>query len=453
MPALPRGLTSPRAQAVLIGLAAAALAIGGFQTGRYTVDAAAVANKTAAIPHQPPSEVVLRKDALVERQQDQITIRDIATVPFSELYDVLKSAPREQLLAWAHDLERIPRGPRQRAAITAYYKSLIQVDHHAAIEAVLHAKNLDMRDLAIDVMLKAAPESIWGELAEMMVQLPYQGRSGAFREDVISNWSRVDPAEVSKFVETHPVTNGKDARLFSLMCYWPEIDPVAARDWLEADPSRQNEDVFRAFLSSWAVVDRAAALNYAVANALRPNFQEAIDDLAYYFVRTSPDDATRLMLLLPTEQAKSAIKNVAHMTASVILGLPRDYQRPPDEVARWMLGLPVEFWSDDIGDIAQSWLSRDAAAATAWLNGLRPDWRDAAIASFCRAAETDSAAQVVTLGATISDRSLREKALGAFVVKLGTTGVERISAINDLPITEEQKAYLEKILPEEAHGR
>src|SRR5947207_15915742 len=136
MPAPPRGLTSPRTQAVIAGLVAVALATGGFQTGRYTVDAAAVANKTAAVPSQPPSEVVSRKDALAERQQDRIRVREIATVPFSELYDVLRSASRAQLLAWARDLERMPRGPRQRAAVTAYFKSLVQVDPRATIEAV-----------------------------------------------------------------------------------------------------------------------------------------------------------------------------------------------------------------------------------------------------------------------------------------------------------------------------
>ena len=218
-----------------------------------------------------------------------------------------------------------------------------------------------MRDLAIDALLKAAPESIWGDLAEMMVQLPYQGR-GAYREDVIWNWSRVDPKVVSKFIEGHPVNQEEDDRLFRLLCHWPNIDPAAAREWLEADASRQTKDAFRAFVMSWAEIDPAAAINYAVANATRLNFQEAINGLAYQFVRLSKDDATKLMLVLPAEQAKAAMNKIADTTNAVLVGgVPEGYQRPPDEVARWMVSLPVELWNDSIGDVAEEWLTRDAS--------------------------------------------------------------------------------------------
>ena len=453
MPTPPRGLTSPRAQALVAGLAAAALAIGGFQTGRYTVAAAADANSTGVVPSQPSSDVALRKVALIERQQDRIIIRDIATVPFSELYDVLKTAPREQLLAWARDLDRMPRGLRQRAAVIAYYKSLIQVDHHAAIEALFHSENLNMRDLAIDSLLKAAPESIWGDLAEMMVQLPYKER-GAYREDVVWNWSRVDPEAVSKFIESHPVNQEEDGRVFSLMCFWPNIDPAAAREWLEADGSRQTKDSFRAFVTSWAEVDPAAAINYAVAKATRPNFQEAINGLGYQFVRLSKDDATKLMMLLPAEQAKAAMKKIAGTTTAVLVGgVPEDYQRPPGEVARWMASLPIELWNDTIGEITQNWLQQDAAAVTVWLNQLSPERRDVAIVSFCRAAESDSVEQVLTLASTINDRGLRDKALGEFARRLGTERNEALEVIGSLPISEEQKAYLRAVMPEDSNGR
>ncbi len=139
-------------------------------------------------------------------------------MPFSELYDVLKSASREQLVAWARDLEQMPRGPRQRAAVTAYYKSLIQVDRRTAIEAVLHAQNLLARDAAIDAMTKASPESIWADLAEMTMQLIYPDR-GWSGVDLIKNWSRVDPVAASQFIERHPFSaeqkrpDGEDGRV------------------------------------------------------------------------------------------------------------------------------------------------------------------------------------------------------------------------------------------------
>lgn len=444
-------LTFTRTQAVVIGIVSVGVAIGGFQVGRSSVDAAAL-SKQMAETRVDASNFSERHWVLEEKPLGQGSVREIATVPFSELYDVLKSASREQLLAWARDLERMPRGPRQRAAVTAYYKSLIQVNHRAAIEALFQAENLNMRDLAIDALLKATPESIWGDLAEMMVRLPYQ-RRGAYRVDVIWNWSRVDPEAVSKFIESHPVSPEEDGRLFSLLSFWPNIDPAAAREWLEADASRQTKDTFRAFVTSWAEVDPAAAINYAVANSTRPNFQAAIDDLVYQFMRLSKDDATKLILLLPADQAKAAIANVAHLTSAVLLGVPEDYQRPSNEVARWMVSLPVELWSESIGDLAQEWLKRDATAATGWFNQLSPERRDVAIASFCRVAESGFAEPVMTLGSTITDRSLRDKVLGEFARRLGTERNEAMEAIDELPISERQKAYLRTVMPEDSSGR
>ena len=304
MPAPPRGLTSPRAQTVMIGLAAAGLAVGGFETGRHSVDAAAI-ERTIASQSTPQrsSDSSIQYQPLAPRERDRIIIRDIATVPFSELYDVLKSASREELLAWAADLERMPRGPRQRAAVTAYYKSLIQVNPRAAIEAVFRAQNLNMRELALDALTKATPESIWGDLAEMMLQLPYPKHANV-GEDLIWNWSRVDPVAASQFITTHP-RPGEDGRLFSLLYNWGAIDPLAARDWVEADPSRQTKDAIRALVSGWEDTDRPAAVEYVLANASRPNFQDAINELAYDFVRRAKDQATSLILLLPPEQAKA----------------------------------------------------------------------------------------------------------------------------------------------------
>jgi hypothetical protein len=431
----------------MIGLAAVALTVGGFQAGRYTIDAAALANGTASFPSPSASDPTSHREKLVERVQDKITLRDIATVPFSELYDVLKSASREELLAWATDLERMPRGPRQRAAVTAYYKSLIQVNPRAAIEAVFRAQNLNMREVALDALTKAAPESIWGDLAEMMLHLPYPKHTNV-GEDIIWNWSRVDPVAASQFITTHP-RPGEDGRLYSLLYNWGAIDPLAARDWVEADLSRQTKDAIRSLVSGWDDTDRAAAVQYVLANASRPNFQDAINDLAYDFVRRAKDQATSLILLLPPEEAKIALQHIADQTTHVILGVSEDYQRPPAEVARWMITLPPELSNDAIGDVAGEWFRRDAAGATSWLDQLQPSLRDATIASFCRTRNVDLAQEVITLGQSITDHKLRDSALGQFARSLRDTREESVEAVNELPISDEEKAYLLQVMPED----
>jgi hypothetical protein len=144
---------------------------------------------------------------------------------------------------------------------------------------------------------------------------------------------------------------------------------------------------------------------------------------------------------------------VVHLTTGVLVGgVPEGYQRPFDEVARWMVNLPVEFWSESIGDVAEEWLERDAPAATDWLNQLSAERREVAIASFCRAAKSESVEQVMTLGSTITDRSLRDKVLGEFARRLGTERNEAMEAIGDLPLSDEQKAYLRTVMPEDSSG-
>jgi hypothetical protein len=449
---------------------AVALVIGGFEAGRKTVNAAAFASSDGTATTPPPADSVSQKKTLPERDSSPVTVRDIATVPFSELYDVLKSASRDQLLAWARDLEQMPRGPRQRAAVAAYYKSLIQVDHHAALEALSQSTNLPIRDLAEDALLKAAPESIWSQIAEALAQMRYPGR-GRGREDVILNWSRVDPVAVSKFIETHPATrfieihpfnanqkrpDREAERVISLLTNWGEIDPSAARSWLEADGSRQTKDAFRAFLTSWGRADPAAAIDYAVANARQPNLEAAINELVYQFVRSAKEDAAKLILLLPPERAKAALKNVADITnpkeIDPNLDRPRDYRRPPDEIAPWMVSFPVEFWSDGIGVVANGWLNDDADSAKAWLNQLRPDLRDAAIASCCRSG-TQNWREVIELGLTIRDDRLRDSALADLIRSFSTRREEGIEVIDELSLSEDQKTYLRRFITEGPNGR
>jgi hypothetical protein len=293
----------------------------------------------------------------------------------------------------------------------------------------------------------------------MIEQLLHPRRlRGFFNEDPFWNWSRVDPVAVSKFIETHPAS-GDGPDLYPLLYNWGAIDPAAAREWLERDASRQTKDAFRALVTGWAEIDRAAAIEYAVANSARASFEEAVKELAYELFRVSPDDASRLMSLLPPEKAKITMKVVADKTTAIILHAPEDYQRPPDVVARWMATQPVDLWKDDIGGVIWGWVRDDADAVTGWLNQLQSNVRDAAIADLCRrggeAADDPRRfdEKAIALGLTITDRKLRDDALGQFARGLGNTREEAIEAIDQLRISNEQKAYLRNIMPEAVHER
>jgi hypothetical protein len=120
---------------------------------------------------------------------------------------------------------------------------------------------------------------------------------------------------------------------------------------------------------------------------------------------------------------------------------------------------PVDLWKDDIGGVIWGWVRDDADAVTGWLNQLQSNVRDAAIADLCRrggeAADDPRRfdEKAIALGLTITDRKLRDDALGQFARGLGNTREEAIEAIDQLRISNEQKAYLRNIMPEAVHER
>src|SRR5204862_5942525 len=132
VPVSPKGLIWLRALGT-IGFSAG-LAVGGFQLGRQSVSAVTVNHRAAKTLPDVLNPSRHREVQIKDHQAE--SIREVAAMPFSEIYDVLRSATRTQKIAWAAELERMPRGPRQNAAIAAYFKSLVQVDSKAAIQAV-----------------------------------------------------------------------------------------------------------------------------------------------------------------------------------------------------------------------------------------------------------------------------------------------------------------------------
>ena len=450
MPGPPSLLISKRAQIIIISLVAAGFAIGGFQTGRYVVDVTAVANGGTSIPSQSASDPASRRE-LLERAQDKITIRNIATVPFSELYDVLKAASREQLLAWAHDLEQMAEGPRRTAAIRTFYKSLIQIDPAIALAAVAQIKEKWIQRQAASALLTTAPESIWGDLAEFFETVPFPRDSW---EDPIRNWSRVDPVAVSHFIENHPKKLAKDERdddrVITLLGEWAEIDPSAAKEWLDADPSRQTEEARSTWVMGFAEHDRPAAANFLIAHATEENFAEAIRRFTYGLFLDAHDQMMSFVFQLPPEQARMAVENVAEKTAGFYLHAPEGYRRPPVEVANWLVTLPTDFWTGAIGKVIGTWLLFDAPPAIRWVEQMAPRERDIALADLCRAPEEhqfggrpeEVVAKIVQLGLNISDPKVRDESLAAALRHLAYTDNNRQAAIEALPVTKQEKEYL-----------
>jgi hypothetical protein len=228
---------------------------------------------------------------------------------------------------------------------------------------------------------------------------------------------------------------------------------------LEEDASRQTADAFRAFLTSWGRVDRAAAIDYAIANQQLPKFEAATNELVYDFVRSAKEDATKLILLLPPAAAKAALKHVAEITNPPVIDPnidnPPNYQRPPEDVARWLVTLPGDLWEESLGRVVQGWLREDADSEKAWFAQLPPEIRNRAVVGMCREAKPHNIAtdDVIQLAFAIADQSVRDTALREFAHSFSADKTETSEAINNLPISDAQKAYLGRLIAEKADDR
>ncbi len=210
---------------------------------------------TAARRPRRPRKQDPRRGPVTARPQrpfDRILIRNIATVPFVELYDLLRSAPPKTRDGWIKQLDEMPDGPQRNAALSSFYKTFVQIDPHAAAESVAGVHGKYARALAVDAMVGAAPLSAMGEMASMLIKLPpdtARGHVGDLWRDVFYDWSAVDPVAAAHFIEEHPDVSAAHRSFFRTGPRWiptrPRLGwkgnrhpskqtPTRSMDWLEA---------------------------------------------------------------------------------------------------------------------------------------------------------------------------------------------------------------------------
>jgi len=69
----------------------------------------------------------------------------------------LRAAPGDARKKWARDLAAMPDGPRRRAAISGFYKLLVQFDPEAAAKAIDAIKDEKSLRLALGAAVDAVP--------------------------------------------------------------------------------------------------------------------------------------------------------------------------------------------------------------------------------------------------------------------------------------------------------
>jgi hypothetical protein len=435
-----------RARIILVVIAAVLLTALSFEAGRQSIIPEGKRNTSAK------AQSIKSASRTQNRQPDleddhKILIQNSAMVPFTELYDLLRSVSPKKRSEWAKELDDMPAGRQKFSAIEAFYKTFVQVDPEAAVHLALAMTDHRVQSIAADAIAGAAPESAMGEVTKMGVQMrpPYLGGLNVSR--AFFRWSRVDPVAASRFAEEHP----KDVSLDDLLYNWSAIDLAAARAWLgKQDKSSHHEEAISGLLSGWEEIDRAGALGYAAAHGTEKEFQLAIKNLASTVFLDSPEQARAFVNNLPSDESKRiAIGEIKSITTGVILGGSPDWPRPPELVAKWMVAFPKEIWRDEIGSVIEMWANENADGLVAWMNQLPEDRRNLIEADYCMSVDKREPERAIAVGMRITDKELREQTLGRYLGSFGRTREEAVECLARFKLSSKEKAYLAKLIPDE----
>lgn len=373
----------------------------GFAVGHWT---AATRPRPAAIDQhsvsQAIAEIKLAHPGETTTDYSGVTIENLGQVEFSQAFELLHSAPKAALTAWTRRLEGLPVGPRRTAGITAFFKTLAQIDASTAVDLALSMNLREPRWNAIGAISNATPAASLNEVARMYIAL---NEKKLALTDFVLSWSRSDPVATAEFFSHYGGdVDNDDVRL--LMANWAALDPGAATEWLANHPARRDAGVYAGFYSGWLEHDRSTALHDLRTRLDDQTFNKALEVVSKDLFKDSQEEARAFILTLPpTAQETGVGAIVGDVTAVYLRGVP-DLQA--DQVARWLMTLPENLWRGNLGQILDRW---DQAARDGWIDQLPADTRDLVLADYCRAYGLYVPTENFRAGLRISDPKLRQE--------------------------------------------
>ncbi len=367
----------------------------------------------------------------------RVRIENLGQVGFDHAYELIQSASEEALAGWTRRLEALPAGPQRTAGLTAFFRTLAQIDSRKAVDLALGMERTSARWNAVDAITVATSASDLGEVARLYSALNEKGPDGA---DLVATWSRTDPVRAAAWAAGYP-GGVQDYGLAALMANWGALDPVGAGRWLaEAGPKFQDPRVLAGFYSGWVEADFAAAVSDLRERGTDERFAPAIQRVATELFKESPQSTRAYVLALPPGPREAAIDAVVGDVTAIYLGGGPELEI--EEVAEWLVTLPDELWRGHIGAIMSQW--HDETATEAWLGRLPLQTRDVVLSRVCAEYRTDMPTESFRAGLRISDPQLRERTFREIFQKLEEE--ERQKLFGALELSPGETRELESLL-------
>jgi hypothetical protein len=419
----------------------AGIAATAFFVGRRLEEKAVAARLSTTAVHTPTASVPASAMPL---SYEQLHAVDVLALSFPEFYEAFRSARKEARKRWAMELEQMPPGPRQTAAVTGFYKLMIQFDPALTVRTIREIQNEDVRNVALSGAANAAPGFAMEELALAMAEL-YHGPGGHSRDsfdELMQQWMDLDPAAVIRFGEQHSDLHVPYHDSPDVVSSWAEIDPKAAKEWLDAHDHWKTVEYRRAFISGWYESDRPAAVAYVLAHAREPEERDSLGTVLRGLYYDSKDEARKFVEALPDDAVRRAAFRAAFENIiydEVEYG--GDPAFSPRALADWMVQYPPAYWKGRLEDVFK-WSRRPPEEMISWIQQQPPAVRDIVAAEYTPPWKA-TAPDVIKAVLQVGDARLRDQLFEGFFKRSYDISLEDIEdAIAKAPLSAEQRAYL-----------
>jgi hypothetical protein len=417
-----------------------------FFTGR-TVEQRAVAAKMRSVSRNSVLPQVIRTPPL---PHEQLPVTEIFALPFAEFYEALRAAPREARAKWASELMAMPEGPRRRAAVSGFYKLLVQFEPEGAVKAIGEIEDVSLQRLALDAAVNAAPGFALPLVAQLSLTLQDRitGKRDHFSE-VLLEWALIDPPAAARFIDDHAEAidefgRGRYLHIDQVISTWAAVDPKAAKEWIDRKERWGGWEIREFFIEGWYENDRAAAISYVLANVDDEDMGPAIGAIVRNLYFESKDEAMKFVESLPEDKRRDALRDAFH---NIGLGDEKetgDTALTPRAVASWIIEFPPSYWHEALGRLFRfTWAN--AEEMLSWIQQQPPSIREALALEY-EAPFANSPSEKVMPVLQIPDPVLRDQLLKGMLVNesVDFDGVK--GAIASAPISLGQKRHFLEVV-------
>ena len=380
----------------------------------------------------------------------ELPIERILMLSFPQFYETLRSAPRDAHQTWAAQLEQMRPGPQRTAAMSAFYKLLVQFDPELATATVEQIGDPDIRSFALGIIVEAAPGYGVPFVAELVTRIDAkEDYPRDYFSEIVGEWAAIDPSAAAKFLDRNAAERSR--HIFGdVIEKWAALEPSAAQEWLsrlDTGEEIARSTVVAALVSGWFLNDPPASVAYVLDHAQDPEFREAVGDTVERLYVRSAEHAKAYIERLPADARFAAFESLGRVGNYKLRDDLGDPRLAPRVMTEWITEFPPDYWRGTLKEKMAVWAEENLREAIAWIASREATLRSEIAAEFSirHDAPVAAAAQSVF---QIPDADLRERLLSAMLVNSTTTAESVRSEVEASSLTAAQKQHLLELTDE-----